>query len=153
MEPDPVIVFDTDCVLCSAWTHFFLAREARPTARFVSAWTDEGAAIAAAHGIAPEALDLTFLVVQDGRGFTQSDAVIALIGHLRAPWRWLAALRIIPRSIRDRLYRLLAQNRYRLFGRRAHCFIAPPDQRGRFVDGSRLASGQAGRESSALGSR
>lgn len=41
-------------------------------------------------------------------------------------WRIVAAARPVPRSLRDPLYRWVARNRYRLFGRRAGCWLPRP---------------------------
>ncbi len=51
----------------------------------------------------------------------KSDAAIAIAAELRRPWNLLTGLRLVPRSIRDRVYSLVARNRYRWFGKRATC--------------------------------
>lgn len=134
MNRGTVIVFDTDCVLCSRWVHFILAHERDQEIRFVSAWSAEGLAIAAQHGLDEAALQQTYLVADQGRALTRSDAGLALLRHLRLPWRWLIVLRVVPRPLRDRIYSLVARNRYRWFGRVEHCFVPPPGMRSRFVD-------------------
>jgi len=134
MDPDdPVIVFDTDCVLCSGMVAFILAHESGPVLRFAGAWSPEGLALAARYGFSKADLSETFLVVTMGAALARSDAAIAVLKQLRAPWRWLAALRFIPRPLRDAAYRLIARRRYRLFGRRENCVVAPAEQRGRFI--------------------
>lgn len=130
-----IILFDSDCVLCSAWVRLVLRHERAPVARFVSAWSEEGLALAAEHGLTAEDLDQTFLAVDDGQGLTKSDAIFAVLSTLRAPWRWARALRVIPRPLRDWAYDRLARNRYRLFGRRDQCFVPGPGQADRFVSG------------------
>jgi len=131
--PHPVIVFDTDCVLCSGMVAFVLRFERDAALHFAGAWSPEGARLAAAHGFAPKDLDATFLVVVGGKGLTRSDAAIEISRHLKAPWRWLGVLRIVPRSWRDCAYDLIARRRYRWFGRRENCTLVPPDQRHRFT--------------------
>ncbi|MEL7116647.1 MAG: DCC1-like thiol-disulfide oxidoreductase family protein [Pseudomonadota bacterium] len=96
-----IILFDSDCVLCSAWVQFVLRHERREVVRFVSAWSDEGLEIGAAHGMTADDLDQTFLVVVDGRGLTRSAAIFAVLGELRAPWRLARVLRVIPRGVLD----------------------------------------------------
>jgi hypothetical protein len=59
----PVVVFDTDCVLCSGMVSFVLAHERAPELRFAGAWSDEGLALAARHGFSRPDLDETFLVL------------------------------------------------------------------------------------------
>lgn len=129
------IVFDTDCLMCSAWVRFVLRHERVPTARFVSAWSEEGLALADRHHLTPQDLDETYLVVVDGEPLTKSDATFAIFKTLHAPWRWAAALRFIPRSFRDWFYDLMAKNRYRWFRQRDQCFLPPKGQQDRFVLG------------------
>lgn len=134
---DLLVIFDTDCVICSAWVHFILKHERDHMTRFISAWSETGAALASEHGLHPGDLDRTYLVVEGQRGLTYSDAGLAIARRLRMPWRAMVALAIIPRPLRDIVYRFVARNRYRWFGHRRECFVPPPGQSHRFVNGSR----------------
>lgn len=67
------------------------------------------------------------------RGYTHSAAGLKIAQHLRAPWRWGIALIVIPRPIRDFLYRFIAKNRYRWFGRSETCRVPAPELRKRFL--------------------
>jgi predicted DCC family thiol-disulfide oxidoreductase YuxK len=133
-ERATLVVFDTDCVLCSAWVHFLLRHERDQNMRFISAWSDAGLAIARRYGLDKADLERTYLVVDNGLGLTQSDASLALLAHLRAPWRWLRVLVFLPGRFRDALYDLVAGHRYQWFGRAEHCFVPPPESRHRFID-------------------
>lgn len=129
----PLIVFDTDCVLCAGMVGFVLEHERDDRLRFVGAWSAEGQALAARHGFRKEDLDETFLVIRDGRALTRSDAGLAILPHLRAPWCWLMFLRIVPRPWRDAAYTFVARRRYRWFGRRDDCVRVSAEQRHRFL--------------------
>ena len=129
------IVFDTDCLMCSAWVGFILRHEREASARFLSAWSEDGLALANQFNLAPQDLDKTYLVVADGQPLTKSDATFAIFRTLRAPWRWAGALHFLPRSVRDRFYDVIAKNRYRWFGQKDQCFLPPEGQQARFVLG------------------
>jgi predicted DCC family thiol-disulfide oxidoreductase YuxK len=73
------------------------------------------------------------IVVERDRVLRDSDAVLAIFAGLGWPWRALAALRLIPRLVRDPAYRWLARNRYRFFGRRETCWVPTPDQASRIL--------------------
>ncbi len=133
-DPAPIIVFDTDCVLCSGMVAFVLAHEAAPSLRFAGAWSEPGLAMAARHGFSRADLDDTFLVIEGDRVLARSDAGILVLRHLRAPWRWLApVLQLVPRMVRDAVYGFVAKRRYRWFGQKANCTLVPPAQRHRFI--------------------
>ena len=128
------LIFDTDCVLCSGMVHFVLRHERAPDIRFVSAWSETGLRLAAEHDLTRADLNETFLVVEDGRGFTKSDAAFVVARRLKAPWSWLGALRFVPRLLRDAVYGAVARRRYRWFGHKAQCFLPPAAMKDRFVD-------------------
>jgi predicted DCC family thiol-disulfide oxidoreductase YuxK len=64
---------------------------------------------------------------------TDSDAVIAIWRGLGWPWRLAALARLVPRALRDPVYRWVARNRYRLFGRRRTCWLPDPSLRDRLL--------------------
>ncbi|MEP5762573.1 MAG: DCC1-like thiol-disulfide oxidoreductase family protein [Litoreibacter sp.] len=129
------VIFDTDCVMCSSWVRFILRHERYPSATFVSAWSEQGLAIAAEHKLEPSDLNDTYLVVSNGRGFTKSDATFEIFRTLKAPWHLVSVLRITPRPLRDWFYDRMAINRYRWFGRQDRCFLPPEGQEARFIPG------------------
>ena len=132
IAPIPV-VFDTRCILCSSWVRFLLRHEADTRLHFVGAWSSSGLAIAARYGLGPEELQKTFLVVVDGVALVRSDAGLALLDHMKAPWRWLRLLRVVPARVRDGVYDRVARNRYRWFGTRESCLVPSSDLRNRFT--------------------
>lgn len=113
---------------------FVLAHEndREPRVRFAALQSEPGAALARAHGIDPERLD-SIVFVTGGVAWQHSDAVLRMLGHLRAPWRWGRVARILPRAFRDWCYRRVARNRYRLFGKTDTCMVPTPALRQRFL--------------------
>ena len=77
--------------------------------------------LAAEYGIDAEAGN-TLVLIQDDECYVCSDAVLAIAAGLTRPWRVLRILKAVPRPLRDGLYRFIARNRYRWFGRRRACF-------------------------------
>ncbi len=129
-----LLIFDTDCVLCSGGVHFVLARERDRKITFVGAWSPTGLKLAAEHGLSRDDLQKTFLVIRDGQPLVRSDAALAVAPHLRRPWNWCHVLRFVPRPLRDAVYDLVAKHRYQWFGRRDNCFVPPPEMQERFVN-------------------
>ncbi len=130
----PTILFDGVCSLCGGWVRFVLAHESdrEPRVRFAALQSEPGAALARVHGIDPERLD-SIVFVADGVAWQHSDAVMQMLRHLRAPWRWGRIGRILPRGFRDWCYRLVARNRYRLFGKTDTCMVPTSELRSRFL--------------------
>ena len=127
VAPHPVIVFDAQCVLCSANAQFVLKHDRREHFRLASMQGEVGAALFRRFGIDPA--DPETIILVDGDGVRlNSDAVIAIYAGLGWPWRAVAALRLVPRVLRDPVYRWVARNRYRLFGRRETCWLPTAEQ-------------------------
>ena len=133
MKPTKTIVFDGVCVLCSAWVGFVIKRDRVREFQFAAMQTESGRALLAQHGIDPDD-PVTFLVIDAGVAHTDTDAVLRVIGRFGIAWQLFASvIRVIPRSLRNVLYRWIARNRYRLFGRRDTCVIAPSSEADRFL--------------------
>ena len=128
------VVFDTDCVLCSRWASFLLRHERDQRMIFVSAWSSTGLTLATTHALSRADLHLTYLVIENGRPLTHSAAALALLRRLKAPWRWLGTLAVVPKPLRDRLYSWVARNRYTWFGHKDRCFVPPAGVQQRFVE-------------------
>jgi len=65
--------------------------------------------------------------------YTQSDAVLRIVKHLGGLWRILVVLYVIPRPLRNRLYALIAQKRYKWFGKKDSCMVATGEAASRFL--------------------
>ncbi len=128
---DNVILYDGVCVFCSRWVHFVATRDAAKLFRFTAIQSDYGRRLAAAFQIDPEDPD-TNAVVHDGRAFFKSDAALTVLGHLPR-WGWAAALRYVPKPLRDAVYNLVARNRYRIFGKYDVCYTGGPALRNRVL--------------------
>ena len=128
----PIILFDAMCVLCSANAQFILRHDRRRRFRLASIQGEVGQELCRRHGIDPDDPD-TIIIVEGDHALRDSDAVLAIYAGLGWPWRSTAVLRVIPRSIRDPLYRLIARNRYRLFGQRQVCWRPLPEDADRVI--------------------
>ncbi|APE27185.1 hypothetical protein BMF35_a0356 [Aurantiacibacter gangjinensis] len=118
-----MVVFDAECVLCSANALFILKRDTRRRFRLASMQGAAGSAIYRMLGIDPADPE-TMVVVDGAHVWRDSDGVLAIWRGLPWPWTWLAALgSMVPRILRDPVYRLIARNRYRLFGKRETCWM------------------------------
>ena len=127
-----IVVFDAECLLCSAWVQFLLRHDQRRQFCFASIQTAAGRKLLADAGLRFDHLD-TLLLVIDERSYQHTAAILRVLHHLGWPWRlaWLGW--IVPAPLRDGVYRWAARNRYRLFGRRDRCFTPGPSDAERFV--------------------
>ncbi len=131
-ETGPIILFDAECVLCSANAQFVLDHDKARRFRLASMQGDVGQALYRRHGMDPN--DPTTMIIVDGdRLRRDSDAVLSIYETIGFPWKLMTVFRLVPRPLRDLVYRAIARNRYRLFGKRETCWVPAPGDRGRIL--------------------
>ena len=128
-----IVVFDVECLLCSAWIQFLLRYDRREVMRFASMQSLAGQELLRNAGLNPESLE-TLLVVYRGNHYRNTAAIFRVLHELGWPWRLAWAAWLVPSFVRDPLYRLIARNRYGWFGRKQQCFISSAEIAHRFLD-------------------
>jgi predicted DCC family thiol-disulfide oxidoreductase YuxK len=123
MNPvERIMVYDGFCNICSGWARFMSRHPIAPPFRHVAMQSEAGRALLTEKGIDPED-PATFLVLDRGLVLTDSEGAIHVMASLGGAWRLAHALRVMPKVWRDGLYRVLARNRYRWFGKRETCYL------------------------------
>lgn len=116
------VLFDGNCNLCNGLVSFIKKRDNRKSFHLVSLQSEEGRGVLLASGLRETDSD-TAVYIKNGRTFLRSSAVLNILKDLGGTWKILYVFIIIPPFIRDFFYRLIAHNRYRLFGKRDSCQI------------------------------
>ena len=137
-NPDghPIIVFDGFCVLCSANAQFVLKHDRRGRFRLAAMQNEVGRMLYRQFDVDPDSPETLIVITGTGTGtvaLRDSDAVLAIWKGLGWPWRAVGVLRLVPRPLRDSVYRWVARNRYRLFGRRDTCWLPTREQAARIL--------------------
>lgn len=132
-EARAVILFDGVCHLCQGAVKFIIKRDPSGRFRFASQQSDIGRRLLAGTEVDSDSMDTIVLIDENGEVHTRSSAAIRIAGGLRFPCPLLTVLRWVPRRLRDRLYELVAANRYRWFGKDDACMVPTPEIRKRFL--------------------
>ena len=130
---DALMVFDGVCNFCSRSVKIVMAMDRAAVISFAPIQSPLGKALCQSHGLDPDN-PTTFLFFDRGAAFEATDGMAALLARLDPPWRWLRGFKVLPRAWRDAVYRLVARNRYRWFGRKVTCMVPSDAVRGRFAD-------------------
>lgn len=117
-------VYDGYCHLCSGWARFHHRHPIKPPFELIAMQSPRGRELLTVHGVDPDD-PTTFLVLDRGQIFTQSDAAIQVMVASGGLWRLMSIARWVPRRLRDGLYGVVARNRYRWFGKRTSCYLQP----------------------------
>src|SRR3546814_9805556 len=101
-------ISDWSSDVCSS--DLFLLRHDRARQfRFAAMQDAAGRRLLAEHGLEPDD-PMSFLLLDASGARTDSDAIIAVLARLGGAWRAARLLRLVPRWLRDPLYRRLARN-------------------------------------------
>jgi predicted DCC family thiol-disulfide oxidoreductase YuxK len=128
----PVMVYDGACNLCHGWVRFALKRDHKDRLKFLAAQSPLGQEFLKRNRLPAQIFD-SFYLVENAVILHKSVGFLGLVQYLRWPWPWLAVLSYLPARVLDRLYDLIAQNRYRWFGRRELCLVADQAKAERFL--------------------
>ncbi len=126
-----ILFFDGVCHLCNGYINFLVRLDTKKV-MFYSALQGKKAV-----EILPESqlLDLkSILYYKNGKVLEKSDAVIESLSDV-SPWfSWMKIGYAIPGFIRNFVYDLVAQNRYKLFGKNDLCRIPTAAERKYLLD-------------------
>ncbi|MGV2622280.1 UNVERIFIED_CONTAM: thiol-disulfide oxidoreductase DCC family protein [Halobacillus marinus] len=126
-----IVLFDGDCNFCDQSVQFIIKRDTKAHFRFASQQSDTGRRLMAEHNVSE---DLDSLILIDGsKAFDQSGAALRIAGKLNGGWKLAYGLLLIPKPLRDLVYKYIAKNRYRWFGKKEACTIPSPEIRQRFL--------------------
>ena len=125
-----VLLFDGVCTLCNGSVRFVIERDSGGRFQFAPLQSEAARRLLEK---APQPLPDSLVLVEDGRLFTRSTAVLRIARGLRFPWPLAYVFVAVPRPLRDWVYDILASHRYRWFGRRDVCMEPTPDLLSRFL--------------------
>ena len=127
----PIILFDGVCNFCNGAVQFIIRHDRKKIFRFAALQSPTGQELVERFHL-PGNLN-SFILIEDGNAYQKSAAALRLCNQLSWKWKWTQLFRIVPPYLRDRVYDLIARNRYRWFGKREECMVPTPELRERFV--------------------
>lgn len=129
-----IVLYDGFCNLCDGAVRFLLPRDSRGKFRFASLQGDFAKEILTRYGISPKETPDSIVLIEDGRPYLLSSGILRIARGLGFPWNLAAVFLLVPAPIRDAVYRWVARNRYRWFGKSDVCLLPRPEWRARFLE-------------------
>eukprot|EP01137_Pigoraptor_chileana_P024619 Opistho-2@7295 len=127
-----IIFFDGVCNLCNGAVQFAIQRDNQDIFRFASLQSDVAATELAKYGINPNQLN-SIVLLEDGKVYQQSTAALRIARRLNNPWPLLYAFILVPKFIRDGVYRFIAKYRYKWFGKKESCWVPTAGLKRKFL--------------------
>ncbi len=132
IEAKPIIIFDGVCNLCNSSVNFIIRHDINYKLLFTPAQSQTSINFKEKYGI--NLLDLeTIVLINNGVLYTKSDAIIEIARHLDGWWSLLSLIKVIPKSLRNSFYTIIARNRYSWFGKRENCMVPSKEVKSRFL--------------------
>jgi len=133
IEEHPIILFDGICNLCNSAVQFVIRHDKKRLFRFASLQSEAGQSLLQKYHL-PENNFNSFVLIRNDKAYTNSGAALRVARQLGGGISLLYGFIIVPPFIRNAVYRLIANNRYRWFGKKESCMIPTPDLRSRFLN-------------------
>lgn len=127
----PVVFYDGDCGLCDWLVKFLIKHDKTRRLRYA---TLQGETATQLMGVPQGPSGSWSVKLLDERGLHDaSTAAIRSIAHAGGIGKLAIVLLLVPRPIREAVYRWIARNRYRWFGTVDTCIVPTPALRQRFL--------------------
>jgi predicted DCC family thiol-disulfide oxidoreductase YuxK len=127
-----IILFDGICNFCNSSVRFIIERDPEGIFQFASLQSDIGQQLLQKHNI-PNTTD-SFVLIEENKAYVESTAALKVCSHLTWPWKLINTCIIVPKPLRDRVYRWIAKNRYKWFGKQDSCMLPSQNIRDRFIE-------------------
>ncbi len=126
-----IIVFDGVCNFCNRIVQLIIRHDPSSQIHFAAQQSEAGEKLI--KDLAIKESSNSVLFVKDGLVYYQSDAVIEIAKLLKG---WPIIFKygiIVPRFLRNAIYKFIAANRYAIFGKQDQCMVPKEEDRVRFL--------------------
>ena len=127
-----MVLFDGTCAFCARSVSFIATRDRAAYFKFGASQNPAGQALLASFG-ETRASTRSIILVEDGRLYRKSTAVLRIARRLPRPWSLASVFLAVPPLLRDAAYDVVAAVRHRLAGRSNACEIPPQEIRERLI--------------------
>ena len=128
----PIILFDGVCNFCNRTINIILKYDKDAYFQFAPSQSNAAMGIMQQFGLEQQAIT-SVILIDNEKVYTKTDAVIQIATHLNGWPKIFRFIKLIPKPIRNFGYELIANNRYRLFGKKAACMVPDASIRDRFL--------------------
>jgi len=133
-----IVLYDGICGLCNNFVKFILRRDQNHKFLFASLQSDFAYRALSKYNRNSKDLNTVFVIVDYGlkseRLLLRAKAAIYVLSELGNAWRLLALLNLLPDSVLDAGYGLVAKNRYSWFGKYDSCQMPDTATSERFIE-------------------
>ncbi len=127
-----IILFDGVCNLCNSSVNFIIDHDKKNVFRFASLQSDAGQTLLKKFNLNTNDFN-SIILVENDKFYERSSAVLKIVKKFPGLWKLLYLFIIIPPSVRNFVYDIIADNRYKWFGKRESCRVPTPELKEKFL--------------------
>ena len=133
-QTNQIVLFDGICNFCSGIVKFIIKNDKKAKIKFTPLQSDISKTLLLQYNVIidNEKLD-TFVYIRNNKAHIKSTAALYVLKDIGGFYCLLFGFIIIPRFLRNFLYSLIANSRYKIWGKRDECMIPTPDIKERFL--------------------
>ncbi len=128
-----IIFFDGVCKLCNYTVNFLIRHDKKNCFRFAPLQWEVSKNILGNNYPNSKALN-TLIYFENGIIYKESTAVLKIFNKLPFPFFLLYSFIIIPKFIRNSLYRYISRNRFKWFGKNNSCMVPSEEIQNKFIN-------------------
>lgn len=128
---EKIILFDGVCNLCDKSVQWVLKRDKNDVFLFAPMQGKTAEGLKIQHKLFHMQ---SVVLIENEKVYTESTAVLRILKHLRGVWKLLYVFILLPKPLRDSIYRFIAKRRYQWFGKKESCLVPTPQLKNRFLD-------------------
>lgn len=128
-----IVLFDGVCNLCNSFIDQIVKRDKNNVFLFASLQSGIGIAIREHLKLDTSKLDSVILYEPDETYYKKSTAALHIMKEFGGAWKLMKGFLIVPKFIRDAVYDLIGNYRYKLFGKKETCRMPTPEERAKFL--------------------
>lgn len=127
-----IILFDGVCNLCNSSVNFIIDHDKKNVFRFASLQSDAGQTLLKKFNLNVKDFN-SIILVENDKFYERSSAVMKIVRKFPGLWKFLYLFIIIPPPVRNFVYDIIADNRYKWFGKKESCRVPTPELKEKFL--------------------
>ena len=127
-----IILFDGVCNFCNYWVNFIIDHDKQNIFKFAALQSEKGRELLDKFELPKDDFD-SFILISQNKVYKKSSAAFEIAKQLNGWPKIIIPFGILPHSLTDLIYDLVAKNRYKFFGKKDSCRIPTKEEKSKFL--------------------
>lgn len=129
-----IVLFDGVCNFCNTTVLLIIKYDKKNKIKFASQQSAIGQKLLSNYNVISSKIETIYFINQENKIFTESEAVFEVIKLLKGLPKFTLIFLIVPKFIRNYVYRFISKNRYKWFGKTQECYIPTQEIKDKFLE-------------------